>query len=57
VWTDEGSRIGAGGREYRWTAAATMAPVAAGEINGNLIIGGPLAPFGRFQSAPQVVPN
>ena len=34
-----------------------MAAVATAEIDGNLIIGGPLAPFGRFQSAPQVVPN
>jgi hypothetical protein len=34
-----------------------MAVLATVEIDGKLIIGGPLAPFGRFQSAPQVVPN
>jgi hypothetical protein len=34
-----------------------MPPVAAEEINGKLIIGGPLAPPGAFESAPQVVPN
>src|SRR6202011_4036133 len=49
VWTHEGSRIGSGGRGYRQPAAATMAAVAPEEINENLIIGGPLAPSGRFQ--------
>jgi hypothetical protein len=57
VWTDEGSRIDLGGREYRFVAAVTMPPAAGEEINENLIIGGPLAPRGRFKSAPQVVPN
>src|ERR1700727_1676171 len=52
VWTHEGSRIGSGGRGYRRTAAATGATAATVQINGNLIIGGPLAPFGRFQTAP-----
>ena len=57
VWTHEGSRSGSHGRGYRWTAADAMPAATAEEINENLIIGGPLAPFGRFQSAPQVVPN
>jgi len=48
VWTHEGSRIGSGGRGYRRTAAATLPVVTAEEINKNLNIDGPLAPFGRF---------
>jgi hypothetical protein len=48
VWTHEGSRIGSGARGYRQTTPSTMAAMAAEEINGNLIIGGPLAPLGRF---------
>ena len=35
-----------------WTAAETMPAVAAEEINGNLIIGGPLAPSGRLEKRP-----
>jgi hypothetical protein len=48
MWTHEGSRIGSGGRGYRRAAAATLPMVTAEEINGNLNIDRPLAPFGRF---------
>jgi hypothetical protein len=57
VWTHEGSRIGSDDRQYRRLAAQTAPVAALEEINGKLIIGGPLAPFGRLKSAPQVVPN
>jgi hypothetical protein len=52
VWTHEGSRIGSGGRGYRRTAAATMAALATAEINGNLIIGGSLAPLRALKKRP-----
>ncbi len=57
MWTDEGSGIGVEDREYRPAATATAPVVATKEIDRNRAIGGPLAPFGRLKSAPQVVPN
>ena len=57
VWTHEGSRIGFGGRRYRRMAVQIALPMLVKQINENLNIGGPLAPPGASQSAPQVVPN
>jgi len=52
VWTHEGSRIGAEHPEYRPTATTITAATALKEINGNRVIGGPLAPSGRRKKRP-----
>ena len=52
VWTDEGSRTGSGGREYRQATLHTTPTAAFWEIEEKLGTGGPLAPSGHLKKRP-----